>query len=345
MTAEKIKINSLVPPTWNRLKVNDTTVDLPLGVSEGLADQELNTGKADAASWNIDTGCGEGLTEYFIKNGTEPRLVVNDGDRLVSIKKSYNGNAADILCFEAGDGETVNILTDASSDDSAEGTAVLRVLMKAGKGARINLAQIIRPGKGMKIVNDIGSVASEGAQINVVQVFMDGSDISAGSKTVLEGEEASGENRIGLVRTNGQTIDMNYVMKHLAKCTKADISVTGALSKNARKTFRGTIDFVRGCTGSDGAESENMLLLDDTIVNKTVPLILCTEESVAGSHGATIGRPAEDILFYMMSRGIPREKAVNILERASLEAAANHIEDTEAREYVLGLISEKYADE
>ena len=53
MTAEKIKINSLVPPTWNRLKVNDTMVDLPLGVSEGLANQELNTGKADADSWTI----------------------------------------------------------------------------------------------------------------------------------------------------------------------------------------------------------------------------------------------------------------------------------------------------
>ncbi|MCR4740895.1 MAG: SufD family Fe-S cluster assembly protein [Lachnospiraceae bacterium] len=345
MTAEKITINSLVPPTWNRLKVNDTMVEIPSDVPEGLADQGLNTTEAGVSFSQMETGCGKGLTEYLVKNGTKPRLVATEGGKLVSIKKSYTGSAADVLCFEAGEGETVNILTDASSDDNAEGTAVLRILLRAEKGARINLAQVIRPGKSMKIVNDIGSVAAEGAQINVIQVFMDGSDISAGSKTVLEGEEASGENRIGLVRTNGQTIDMNYVMKHIAKCTRADISVSGALSQNAVKTFRGTIDFVRGCTGSDGAESENMLLLDDTIVNKTVPLILCTEESVAGSHGATIGRPAEDILFYMMSRGITREKAVSILERASLEAAANHIEDTEARDYVLGLIAEKYADE
>ncbi|MBQ3852663.1 MAG: SufD family Fe-S cluster assembly protein, partial [Lachnospiraceae bacterium] len=88
-----------------------------------------------------------------------------------------------------------------------------------------------------------------------------------------------------------------------------------------------------------------MLLLDDTIVNKTVPLILCTEETVAGSHGATIGKPAEDILFYMTSRGIPRERAVAILERASLEAAANRIEDEEAKQQVLEIIAGKYADE
>jgi len=345
MTAEKIKINSLVPPTWNRLKVNDTTVELPAGTGSGLTDQGLDTGKAEPCDWKIETGCGKELSDFLEKNGTAPVLVTNDGDKLVSIKKTYTESAADILCFEAKEGQTVNILTDVTSDEKTEGTAVLQVLLKAEKGAKINLAQVVRPGKGLKVVNDIGSVAAEGAQINIVQVFADGSDISAGSRTALEGEEAASENHIGLVRTNGQTLDMNYVMKHLAKCTRAEINVTGALSKRAQKTFRGTIDFVKGCTGSDGAESENMLLLDDTIVNKTVPLILCTEESVAGSHGATIGKPAEDILFYMMSRGITRERAIDILERASLEAAANKIENDEAREYVLGIIAGKYADE
>ncbi|MCR5440843.1 MAG: SufD family Fe-S cluster assembly protein [Lachnospiraceae bacterium] len=345
MTAEKIKINSLVPPTWNRLKVNDTTVELPIGTGSGLTDQGLDTGKAEPCDWKIETGCGTELSAFLEKNGTAPELVANDGDKLVSIKKTYTESAADILCFVAKEGQTVNILTDVTSDEKTEGTAVLQVLLKAEKGAKINLAQIVRPGKGLKVVNDIGSVAAEGAQINIVQVFSDGSDISAGCRTALEGEEAASENHIGLVRTNGQTLDMNYVMKHLAKCTRAEINVTGALSKKAQKTFRGTIDFVKGCTGSDGAESENMLLLDDTIVNKTVPLILCTEESVAGSHGATIGKPAEDILFYMMSRGITRERAIDILERASLEAAANKIENAEAREYVLGIIAGKYADE
>ena len=345
MTAEKIKINSLVPPTWNRLKVNDTTVELPTGAGAGMTDQGLATSEANAADWNIETGCGAELSAFLAKNGTKPVLVANDGDKLVSIKKTYTGNASDILCFEAKEGQTVNILTDVTSDDSTEGTAVLQVLLKAEKGAKINLAQVVRPGKGMKVVNDIGSVAAEGAQINIVQVFTDGSDISAGARAALEGADAATENHIGLVRTNGQTLDMNYIVKHLAKTTKADINVTGALSKNAKKTFRGTIDFVKGCTGSDGKENESMLLLDDTIVNKTVPLILCTEETVAGSHGATIGKPAEDILFYMMSRGISGERAIEILERAALEAAANKIENAEAKEYVLGVIAGKYADE
>ena len=332
--AEQIKINSLVPPTWNRLKVNDITVELPTGSSAGMTDQGLKTSEAKPADWQMETGCGAELSAFLEKNGTKPVLVSNDGDKLVSIKKTYTENAADILCFEAKEGQTVNILTDVTSDESTEGTAVLQVLLKAEKGAKINLAQVVRPGKGMKVVNDIGSVAAEGAQINIVQVFMDGSDISAGCRTALEGEEASTENHIGLVRTNGQTLDMNYVAKHLAKTTKADINVTGALSKNAQKTFRGTIDFVKGCTGSDGRESENMLLLDDTVVNKTVPLILCTEENVAGSHGATIGKPAEDMLFYMETRGVDEETACEMLARAKIDSVIGRIPDESVREKI-----------
>ena len=343
--AEQIKINSLVPPTWNRLKVNDVSVEMPAGFASGTLTEGVNTEVVNAADWNLETGCGEELTKAFENCGTKPVLVKTDGDKLISFKKVYTENASDILCFEAKDGETINILTDATSDESTDATAVLRILIKAGKGAKVNLAQVIRPGKGLKVINDIGTQADEKAQINIIQVFDGGTDIYAGCRTELKGKDAASENRVGLVRTNGQTLDMNYIMKHLAPRTKAEINVSGALSKNAQKTFRGTIDFVRGCAESDGAESENMLLLDDTVVNKTVPLILCTEENVAGSHGATIGKPAEDMLFYMMSRGITREKAIKILERAALEAAANHIEDDEAKQYVLDIIAEKYVND
>ena len=64
-----------------------------------------------------------------------------------------------------------------------------------------------------------------------------------------------------------------------------------------KKTFRGTIDFRCGSSGSVGDEQEDVLLLGENIVNKTIPLILCEEEDVDGRHGATIGRLPEDMLF------------------------------------------------
>lgn len=341
--ADKIMINSLVPPTWNRLKVNETYAELPASVSSGLTAQAEPV--ADASGWKIETGCGEELSGYLSKNGISPVKVSARSGELTLIKKDYTEDTADILCFEAAEGETLNILIDITSDEKIKASAILQVLIKASKDSVVNLTQVIRPGKGLDLINDIGTVVSDKAQVNLVQIFKDGSRINAGYRSELSGEDSFAGCRIGLIRKESETLDMNYVMKHLAPRSKSEINVSGALSGGAQKTFRGTIDFVRGCAGAEGAENESILILDDTVINKTVPLILCTEENVAGSHGASIGKPAEDMLFYMMSRGIDRDKALKILERASLEAAVSHIADPAALEYVMNIVDESREDD
>ena len=54
--AEQIKINSLVPPTWNRLKVNDVSVEMPAGFASGTLTEGVNTEVVNAADWNLETG-------------------------------------------------------------------------------------------------------------------------------------------------------------------------------------------------------------------------------------------------------------------------------------------------
>ena len=54
---------------------------------------------------------------------------------------------------------------------------------------------------------------------------------------------------------------------------------------------------------------ENALLLSESVRSRTVPVILCEEEDVEGSHGATVGQLNVDELFYMRSRGIPEAEA------------------------------------
>ncbi len=55
------------------------------------------------------------------------------------------------------------------------------------------------------------------------------------------------------------------------------------------------------------------------MINKTIPIILCAEEDVEGSHGATIGELDEETLFYFESRGIDKETAEDIMTRGKFE--------------------------
>ena len=144
----------------------------------------------------------------------------------------------------------------------------------------------------------------------------------------MSGDKSSLKMDIGYVGRDNQTIDMNVFANHLGKKTESEINVNGTLKDAARKVFKGTIDFKRGASDSVGNEQENVLLLGDDIVNKTIPLILCAEENVVGNHGATIGELDDDTLFYFESRGIEKEAAENILARASIERLTRLIDDT-----------------
>jgi Fe-S cluster assembly scaffold protein SufB len=147
---------------------------------------------------------------------------------------------------------------------------------------------------------------------------------------------------MGYLCRDDHELDINYVSDHRGKKTEALMQFKGVLMDNASKTFRGTIDFKNGSSGSVGDEQEDALLLSEDVINKTMPVILCQEEDVDGRHGATIGQLGEDILFYMQSRGIDEEEAKRIMIKARLESVARMIPDEEivqkVQYYIQGII-------
>ena len=145
---------------------------------------------------------------------------------------------------------------------------------------------------------------------------------------------------MGYIVRGGNLLDMNYNAVHTGKKTVSGMTVNGVLRDKASKTFRGTIDFVRGSAGSVGDETEDVLLLSDDVINRTIPLILCAEEDVSGNHGATIGRIPEDMIFYLSARGMSEKDIVRMLEKARLDAVIRSIPDEKTREKLTDPVEE-----
>ncbi|MFR7797344.1 MAG: SufB/SufD family protein [Collinsella sp.] len=95
-----------------------------------------------------------------------------------------------------------------------------------------------------------------------------------------------------------QVRDFNYELRHRGRKTECEIDANGVLTGTSKKVYRGTIDLVHGCKGATGTERETVLLANKGVDNKTVPVILCDEDDVAGNHGATIGHVRDEQLFY-----------------------------------------------
>ena len=89
-----------------------------------------------------------------------------------------------------------------------------------------------------------------------------------------------------------------------------------------------------------------MLILDDGVVNKSIPIILCGEEDVEGAHGATIGRLDEELIFYMQSRGISEKECYELMAKARIHEVCGIIGDeatTRAVECFIGGGEEDHA--
>lgn len=242
------------------------------------------------------------------------------------------------LCAE--EESSLTVWMEISSPKEAEGLFALTTRIRAGKKARVRLVQIQLLGTGCRFLNDLKVEEEEGAEVELLQLFLGGAKSWAGFLGTLDGAESRIAVQLGYWCRNTQRLDMNYVVLHKAENTGSRILTKGVLADKAFKLFRGTIDFKQGASGSEGEETEEVLMLGDEAVGQTIPLILCGEENVQGNHGATIGEPEEEVLFYLAARGIGREDAVTLLAKAKIDGLRVRIGNGELEEKVGNYLEE-----
>ena len=202
-----------------------------------------------------------------------------------------------------------------------------------GKNAKLKLVQIFTGG----CVSKLTSSLEDNAELDIIQLYHRGDTVSE-IIAELNGHKSVFTADIGYDLSTGDELDINLVSLHRGRRTVSDINVSGVLRDNAKKTFKGTIDFRNKAAGSKGSEKEDVLLMNRNVVNRTVPVILCSEEDVEGSHGATVGRIDEQHIFYMKSRGIPEEKIYEMMTGCRLMRIIEKIGDGQAAERICKML-------
>ena len=243
---------------------------------------------------------------------------------------------------EAGDSEVSFTAEENSSITVYElhrSNSAVKLSFDIGKNASVKLVQLLNPTE--KLRHETFANCSKGGKFQIMTIMTGDGNIYSDNRTELEGDSSSINVEVAYLGKNSKTIDYNIAVNHWGKDTHSEINAAGALMDSAKKVFRGTIDFKTGSSDSKGSENETVIMLGDDVVNKTVPLILCSEENVEGSHGATIGELDDDTLFYFESRGIGREEAERIMAYAALKRLIRLSDDKEFAEQAqnaLGII-------
>lgn len=147
-------------------------------------------------------------------------------------------------------------------------------------------------------------------------------------------------NTIYLGKEN-QVFDINYIAELRGKKSNAIIDVQGALKDEAKKNFKGTLDFKRGCKKAKGDENEFCMLLSNKAKSIALPMLLCSEEDVEGNHSTSSGKVGEKELFYIMSRGFELKEAMKLLVKANFNKIIENIKDEELKNEILKEIDKR----
>jgi len=324
-----MKINQLPSKTWYWLGLNDTKVKWAAGApceicaEEPSADDEI-TGFPEA----MNTGAGKETDVLFAPEQTKNWSVsAKEGQTkqvTLSIGQGKEKVSSGKIRAAAEEGASLTVF-EVFEPAQAAGQLAVRTELYAKKNSRIRLVQVMMRGEEQELLNDVGCICEENGALDLLQVVVGKGDVYDGIWTELQ---------------NQQKFDVNLNVRHFGKVTESTIQADGTLMDAAEKIFRGTIDFVRGSADSVGAETEQVLLLGDDVVNKTIPVILCAEENVQGSHGAAIGELDEETLFYFGARGMDRTQAENTIARAKLEAKIQKIGDADIEQKVKTQLAE-----
>ncbi|MBR1861360.1 MAG: SufD family Fe-S cluster assembly protein [Lachnospiraceae bacterium] len=367
-----MKINTLPVKTWNRLRMNDHDAEkdfdfktfkykeeCPEGVKTGVITVGYDEGEANPEHFDESSGSrysfGKGLRTGF---GAEFKEALNKSGAPVTVYdfgegKEYDtplyqdfnftgeANFGNIVEYRVGDGSSATVIQFVTSEGAGNSEIFIQSRYRLGKGARLTLVQIQTLEKSCTFYNDIGGRAEEDGEFNLIQIILGGKNNAYGVFSSLEGKRSSFTSELAYELGNDEKLDINYVADHTGAQTVSNINVSGVLKGSANKLFRGTIDFHRGCAGAKGAELEDVLMLDEGCENKTIPLILCDEEDVEGSHGASIGKPDEAKIYYMKSRGISEEEALRMIARSKIASVERKIKDERTRERLAKLHGEE----
>ena len=136
---------------------------------------------------------------------------------------------------------------------------------------------------------------------------------------VLKGDYSKGTCITISVATSSQQQDTGARMIHLGKHTKSNI-ISKSIAKNGgNATYRGKVDIKEGALYSEALVKCDTLILDDISKSDTIPTNVCSNLESRIEHEATVSKISEEKLFYLMSRGIDKERAMELIILGFLE--------------------------
>ena len=335
----EMKINDTPVRTSRNFRINNLkleNIQIPSNL-DTFKNVEIITQKAEISNnvrkYKLEYGNGEILEEN----------AQNEANSVLNIKTSRKGEKVTII-YTFTDEETIlvnnieintykdadiTIVYKSKTDKPCFHNSVIRLNTSPEDKVNVNIVNMLN--NNSMHFESMESSLEDNTNLKYTIIDLGGKVSATNYFADIIGKEAKNDLKTIYLGIENQIKDINYIAHLKGEKTEGYIDVQGVLNDEAKKNFKGTLDFKRGCKGAKGDENEFCMLLSPKAKSIALPMLLCTEDDVEGNHSTASGKVDEKSLFYIMSRGLNEKEAIKLIVRARFNKILERIKD----EYLL----------
>jgi Fe-S cluster assembly protein SufD len=193
------------------------------------------------------------------------------------------------------------------------------VTVSLGRGARLDHYRLQDLNARSTLFDTLAADVAAAAQYRL-HAIATGAQVARSTTALrLTGEQAEvslGAASLGDAR---QLQDGYVIVEHQVPASRAQQTFRGIAAGRARVAFNSKVVVAAGARGTDSRQSLRGLLAGAEAEIDVRPQLEIYTDDVRCSHGATAGKLDENMLFYLLSRGLSHDTAQRLLKWAFLE--------------------------
>ncbi len=217
--------------------------------------------------------------------------------------------------------------------------------LRAGENARVSYCKLERESEQSFHISNLSVEAARGSEVRSMAVSLGGAIVRSEIYARLAGE-GSHVTLDGLYILEGtQRVDNHTVIDHAAPHTTSEELYKGVLGGHSNGIFDGKIIVRKEGQQTSSRQTNKNLLLSNDATADSKPQLEIHADDVKCAHGSTIGQLSEESIFYLRSRGIAYDEAVNMLTYAFASELIERIDSTKVREQITQVLLQRLPEQ
>ena len=315
--------------------------DVPDGVVYGPLSQVARTHEDLVRTWLGRAGVSEHDAKFHALNAAfgiaciayvPPGVTVQEP--LVTTRSIVTGGVImPRTIIVVGEGASLTYIDRYEGGDAGEALAVPVVEIYAEQAAHVDYVSLQDWPQTVWHLGITRALIGRDATVRQLTASLGGRLSRSVVQSVLDGSGAHAEMLGVYFGDHTQHIDNRTLQLHRARNTSSELYYKGALKGSSRAVYSGLVDIEKDAHGSDAQQTNRNLLLSEHASADPSPFLeIKTSEVVRATHAVSVGRPDENVLFYLHSRGLDAASAERLLVTGFFQEIIDRVRVPQVRE-------------